>query len=89
MYTHLFCKLNFICLTLFSISLIFLSPFLDSLVNLCSGIASSIVTFWILGFKISKASALFFLCSTIVFICFSNDLPSGEYIKAAYSIILL
>ena len=41
------------------------------------------------GFKTSKASTCFIPCSSIVFICFSNALPSGEYVNLAGSIILL
>ena len=42
-----------------------------------------------LGFKTSKASTYFFCCSSIVFICFWNALPSEEYVKLTCSIILL
>ena len=31
------------------------------------------------GFKTSKASACFFPCSQIVFVCFSKAFPKGEY----------
>ena len=72
----------------FSISLILSSSFLSSSLYVFSRIESLIVNFWVLRFKISKASTCFFPCSSIVFICFSNTLPSGEYVNLACSIIL-
>ena len=70
----------------FSISLILLSSFLASSLNVFSGMTSLIVNFWVIGFKVSTC---LFRCSSIVLICFSNALPSGEYVNLACSIILL
>ena len=72
-----------------SISLILLSSLLASSVNVFSGIASLIVNFRLLGFKTSKDSTCFFPCSSIVFICFSNAIPSGKYVNLACSIVRL
>ena len=41
------------------------------------------------GFKAFKASICFIPWSPIVFICFSNALPRGEYVNFAFSFILL
>ena len=84
-------KTTFSLSTVFSISFILLSSFLASSVNVFSGIASLIVSFWVLGFKTSKASTCFFLVFQLFFFCFcfSNTLPSGEDINLARSIILL
>ena len=40
-------------------------------------------------FKTSKASACFFPCYLIVFVCFSKAFPWGEYTNLGCSIILL
>ena len=40
-------------------------------------------------FNTFKASTCFFPCPSIVFICFSNALPSEEYINLAFYIILV
>ena len=41
------------------------------------------------GFKAFKASTCFIPWPSIVYICFSNVLPRGEYVNFACSIILL
>ena len=63
----------------FSISLILLSLFLTSLVNVFCEINILIVNFWVLGFKTLKASTCFFRCSSVAFIYFSNAIPNGDY----------
>ena len=68
--------------TVFSISLLLLSSFSVSSLNVFSGITSFIVNFWVLGFKTSNASTcFFFLWSSIVFIYFSNALTSEESVN--------
>ena len=70
-----------------SISLVLLSSFLASSLNVFYGVTSLINNFQVIGFK---ASTCFFPCPSIVFICFLNPLPSGEYVNlACFNILLL
>ena len=67
----------FFFLVIFLFLKILLISFLDSAVNVFSGITSLIVNFWVADFKTFAASTCSFPCSSIVFICFSNALPRG------------
>ena len=71
-------------------SLIFLSSFLTSLVNLSSKISFLIINFWLLGFKTYKASTCFFhLVLQLLLFLFSNALQAGEYVNLVCYVILL
>ena len=69
--------------------IIYIVSFLVSLSNWSSGIAYLNVKFWLLGFKICKASIYLILWYSIIFACFSNAFPSEEYVNFARSIICL
>ena len=84
----MFYKLIFLS-TIFPISLSLFSSFLEYSLDVFSGITSSIVIFWVLGFKTSEASTCFFPRYSIVSLCFSKAFPKEEYVNLAGSIILL
>ena len=77
---------TFSMFTVFSISLILLTSFEASLLNVFSRIASLIFNFWFL--KLLKLQ-LFFLVLQLFLFWFSNVLQSKEYVNLGSSIILL
>ena len=84
-FTTIFRKYKFSLSTVFSVSLILLS----SLISVFSRIASLIVNFLVIDFKILKASTCFFPSFSVAFICSLNALPTRKYVNSAFSIILL